>query len=178
MCEKHFEINGNLYNKISGIKNCQEFGEVIGKIKCLYDKIFGPKIMNKYDLYVDNATENSGYAPIITPVLQKYLIIKLSIYPNDRQSRIAFQFSHELTHFVFYSYFGINKKQADFMEEMICTAASLIIIKNLFPDELDDYNDYLKNVETSCYREGPAYAESIQYSFEELKNRISNLKYD
>ncbi|HFD2043497.1 TPA: hypothetical protein ACF2DM_000303 [Clostridium perfringens] len=178
MCERHFEINGNLYDDTYGIKNYYEFREVIGKVKCLYDSIFGSEIMNKYDLYVDNATENSGYAPIITPILQKYLIIKLSIYPDDKQSKIAFQFAHELTHFVFYSYFGINKKHADFMEEMICTAASLIIIKGLFPNEFDDYNDYLKNVETSGYREGPAYAESIEYSLEELKNRIFNLEYD
>lgn len=178
MEKKYWEINGNLANELTGMKNYKDFQEAICKVKYMYDEIFGLGIMNKYDLLIDNATENSGYAPIITPVLQKYLIIKLSIYPNNRQSQIAFQFAHELTHFVFYSYYGINKKFANFEEETICTAASLIVIKNLFPNEFDEFNEYVKNIEKSYYRKGADYAEEIGYNPQEIRDKISMVKYD
>ena len=106
MSERCWEINGNLYGEC-GLKNVQDFEEVIIKVKNLYDRIFGKDAMNEYDLYIDNATENSGYVPIITIILSKYIIIKLGIYENDSKGKIALQFAHELTHYVFYSYFGL-----------------------------------------------------------------------
>lgn len=69
MHERHFEINGNLDDEINGLKNYQVFEEVICKVKTLYDRTFGLEVMNKYDLYVDNSTQNSGYAPITTTIL-------------------------------------------------------------------------------------------------------------
>lgn len=178
MEERYWEINGNLANNSTGLENYKDFSEVISIVKIIYDEIFGLDIMNKYDLYIDNATENSGWVPIITPILKKYLIIKLSIYPNDRQSKIAFQFAHELTHFVFYSYFGIDKLIANDDEETMCTAASLIVIKILFSEEFDDWNKYVKNLEQSKYKNGADYAEKIGYNLQELRDKISMFKYD
>lgn len=176
MYERCFEINGNLSDEQNGLENYSDFEEVIVKVKTLYDEIFGLEFMNKYDLYIDNATENSGYAPIITTVLKKYVIIKLCIYPYDSKSKIAYQFAHELTHFVFRSYFGLNKPQANAMEETICSAASLIVIKSLFPNEFLSWNEYVKNLKISYYQEGANYAKLINYNLETLKNTISHFK--
>ncbi|MFR5643182.1 MAG: hypothetical protein ACLTK7_08450 [Clostridium paraputrificum] len=171
MIKKTWEINGNLYGE-DGLENIQDFEEVIIKVKSLYDEIFGEKVMNKYDLYVDNATKDSGYSPIITVVLRKYIIIKLKISGDASKGKIAYQFAHELTHFVFYSYFGLNKPFANCREETICSAASLIIIRDLFPDEFNTYNVHVKSLDEECYRRGADYAESIDYSLEKLKDKI------
>lgn len=64
------------------------------------------------------------------------------------------------------------------MEEIICSAASIIVIRILFPNEFIEWNNYAKNLEANCYNEGAAYAELIAYSLEELKNKISNFKYE
>ena len=133
--------------------------------------------MNKQIMYIDNATADSGYSPIITVILRKYLIIKLCIYSDSIKSEIAYQFGHELTHFVFYSYFGLNKPPANFEEEMICSAASLIVVKKLFPGDLDMFKSHVNNLSQDCYRKGLEYAESIDYDLENLKNSIINFKY-
>lgn len=106
------------------------------------------------------------------------MIIKLYISDTDTQSKIAYQFAHELTYLIFRSYFGLNKPRANYMEETICSAALLIIIKVLFPNEFIYWDNRVKNLESSLYKEGSAYAEFINYSLDELKNKISNFKYD
>lgn len=176
MSERCWEINGNLYGEC-GLKNVQDFEEVIIKVKNLYDRIFGKDAMNEYDLYIDNATENSGYVPFITIILSKYIIIKLGIYENDSKGKIALQFAHELTHYVFYSYFGLNKPVANCEEETICTAASLIVIRDLFPNEFNIQNVHVKSLTEECYRRGAEYAESLDYSLEKLKDKIMEFKY-
>ena len=72
--------------------------------------MFGKEIMDKHPLLIDNATCGSGYTPIITPVLGRYLIIKLNIKDFSNRERIIFQVSHELCHYVFYSYLGLKKR--------------------------------------------------------------------
>lgn len=176
MVERKFEVNGNLFGEY-GLKNQKDFLETISIVKCQYDIVFGQEVMNKYDLYIDNATKDSGYTPIITPILKKYLIIKLGISDNDSRSKIAYQFAHELTHFVFYSYLGLDKPLANSMEETICSAASLIIIKKLFPEEFVGWNNYVNNLKEEHYRKGVEYALSIEYSLMELKNKIIEFKY-
>lgn len=176
MGERNFEINGNLFGEY-GLKNQKDFLEIISIVKYQYDIVFGQEVMNKYELYIDNATKDSGYTPVITPILKKYLIIKLCISDNDSRSKIAYQFAHELTHFVFYSYLGLDKPHADSMEETICSAASLIIIKNLFPDEFVAWNNYVDNLKEEHYRKGAGYALSVEYSLRELKNKIMEFKY-
>lgn len=177
MYKRCFEINGNLFDDDYGLKNSKDFLEVIRIVKNIYDTIFGMEIMDKYDLYVDNATENSGYTPIITIILQKYVSIKLGISIKSSRSTIAFQFAHELTHFVFYSYFGLNKPQANYMEETICTAASLIVIRMLFPTEFVDWDNYVRHLEKEYYKQGADYAERLEYNLENLKNKIIEFKY-
>lgn len=176
MSERCWEINGNLYGEY-GLKNIKDFEEIVIKVKNLYDRIFRQEVMNKYDLYIDNATENSGYTPTITIILRKYIIIKLGISENNSKSTIAYQFAHELTHFVFYSYFGLNKPFANCEEETICSAASLIAIRELFPNEFNRYNVHVKNLNQECYRRGADYAESLDYSLEKLKDKIIEFKY-
>ena len=133
--------------------------------------------MNKHSMYIDNATADSGYTPSITVILRRYLIIKLSISSNNRKSKIAYQFGHELTHFVFYSYFGLDKPLANFDEEMICSAASLIIVKKLFPNDLNMFKSHVNSLSQDYYRKGVEYAESIDYDLENLKKSIINFKY-
>lgn len=163
MNERYWEINGNLYDEQYGLKNIKDFEEVIISVKNLYDQLFGEEVMNKQIMYIDNATADSGYSPIITVILRKYLIIKLCIYSDSIKSEIAYQFGHELTHFVFYSYFGLDKPPANFDEEMICSAASLIVVKELFPNDLDMFKSHVNSLTQDCYRKGVEYAESIDY---------------
>lgn len=73
--ERIFEINGNLEN----ILNYQNFERTICHVYGSFLKLFGDEIMFKIPLYVDNATEMSGHTPIITPILGKYLCIKLGV---------------------------------------------------------------------------------------------------
>ena len=177
MNERYWEINGNLYDEQYGLKNIKDFEEVIISVKNLYDQLFGEEVMNKQIMYIDNATADSGYSPIITVILRKYLIIKLCIYSDSIKSEIAYQFGHELTHFVFSSYFGLDKPPANFDEEMICSAASLIVVKELFPNDLDMFKSHVNSLTQDCYRKGVEYAESIDYDLENLKKSIINFKY-
>lgn len=177
MNERYWEINGNLYDEQYGLKNIKDFEEVIISVKNLYDQLFGEEVMNKHSMYIDNATADSGYTPSITVILRRYLIIKLSISSNNRKSKIAYQFGHELTHFVFYSYFGLDKPLANFDEEMICSAASLIIVKKLFPNDLNMFKSHVNSLSQDYYRKGVEYAESIDYDLENLKKIIINFKY-
>ena len=61
--EKTFEINGNLGN----ILNYDIFKETICKVRNRFVNLFGEEIMSRIPLLVDNATEMSGYTPIISP---------------------------------------------------------------------------------------------------------------
>lgn len=177
MYKRCFEINGNLFNDDNGLKNSKDFLEVIVSVKNIYDRIFSQEIMDRYDLYVDNATEDSGYTPITTIILQKYVIIKLGISINSSRSTIAFQFAHELTHFVFCSCFGLNKPRTSYMEEIICTAASLIVIRMLFPTEFEWWDNYVRCLDKEYYKQGADYAEQLEYNLENLKNNIIDFKY-
>lgn len=173
---RHWEISGNLDNPQDGLTNYLQFQQTICQVKHLFDNIFGTDTLDKIDLLVDNATGGSGYAPITTPVLGKYVIIKLNITSSDSNSKIAFQFSHELTHFVFHSYWGLNRPRANDQEETICTAASLITLKLLYPEAFDSYVKYVRKLSNTAYREGAELAASIDYDFTKLKAIICRLR--
>lgn len=177
MYKRCFQINGNLFDDNNGLKNSKDFLEVIASVKNIYDIIFSQEIMDRYDLYIDNATEDSGYTPITTIILKKYVIIKLGISIESSRSIIAFQFAHELTHFVFYSYFGLNKPRTSYMEEIICTAASLIVIRMLFPTEFECWDNYVRCLDKEYYKQGADYAGQLEYNLENLKNKIIEFKY-
>lgn len=110
--------------------------------------------------------------PNATPVLNKYVIIKLNISLESAPPQIAFQFAHELTHFVFYIHHGISKPLASDHEETICSAASLIIIKNYFPDSFNDCNCHVKTLENIAYRKGANLALSLNYDLGNMKDYI------
>ncbi len=161
------EINGNLDVPESGLRNYKEFSSVIVQTINYYKKYIST-LGTKIDLYIDNATQDSGWTPVTTPVFRKFVIIKLGIRENDPQVKIAFQFAHELMHYAFYEKYGINKTFADVREESICTAASLIYIKDSFPMEFQSYVEYVKNLENEGYRKGAEVAEKVNYDFRQL----------
>ena len=169
---KYWEINGNLADSESGMSNFNTFLHVVCRVKAAYDAAFGLSIMNKVKLYVDNATEGSGYTPICTPVLEELVVIKLGIYPGDSEAKIAYQFVHELTHFVFYCLCGLNKAFADEEEEAICTAASLIMIKLLYPQYLSTYTKHVRGLSNNGYRKGANLATQLNYDINALKRII------
>lgn len=174
---RYWEINGNLSNPKTGIANYQIFSQIISDVKNYFDMIFGIEQMNKILFYVDNATANSGHTPIVTPVLGKLAIIKLGIAPGDWEPKIAFQFAHELTHVVFYTYLGMDKPKANDEEEMICTAASLIIIKQMYPEQYVYFENDVKANSYVGYRNGVAFAEKISYDMKQIRSAIENFSY-
>ena len=175
---KCWEINGNLDDKQTGLQNYQMFEDGVCKVKKIYDKIFGIDVMNRIPFYVDNATANSGYTPISTPVLQKIVIIKLNISSKDGESKIIYQFTHELTHVVFRAYFGMDKPRANDKEEALCTAAALMVIKMLCPNDFEFYEDYTANLEYCGYRNGVLLAKTLEYDMEYLRNEIEKYRYE
>lgn len=168
---RHFEISGNLENEKE--LNYAVFQETVQKVRTLYISVFGEELMNSIDLLVDNATGGTGPMPIITRVLEKYLIIKLIIGLNDSESKIAFQFAHELMHYVYYAKKGMNKERAGKDEEEICTAASLAVIKILYPNNAEAYLDYVRNHHEEWYRGGAEIAERVGYDLKELGKLIN-----
>ena len=140
-------------------------------IKSYFDKVFGVEQMNKIPFYVDNAIHGSGHTPIVTVALDKIAIIKLNIWYNDTEAEVAYQFAHELTHVVFLAYFGMNKPHATDEEEIICTAAALIVIKNMYPDYFDTYEQVTSKKEAK-YRNGVPLAKEISYEKKKIKYLI------
>lgn len=167
---RHFEISGNLEDEIN--LDFNNFCQTICKVRNYYIEIFGDNVMNSIDLLVDNATYGSGYTPIITKILNKYLVIKLNIKKGDSSGKIIFQFAHELMHYVYYAKKGLDKQRADILEEGVCTAASLIVIKELQPYEFEMYNNHVKGLAIECYRIGAQIAENVQYNMKELEKMI------
>lgn len=176
----HWEINGNLDNEDYGLRNYPMFSDVICKIKNEFDNVFTSEIMNRIPFYVDNAISNSkaelnsysGQTPISTPVLEKIIVIKLNICPDATEAQITFQFAHELTHVVFWDYFGFKKPSATVEEESICTAVSLIMIKNLYPSFFEIYKRYVDELDDIGYRNGLKVAQEVSYDINKIRSRI------
>lgn len=165
---KKYEINGNLDNEKYGLKNYEAFEKTIADVWEYFETHLGSEALVGPELYIDNGTTDTGYTPITTPVWKKYVIIKLGIKPNSRESQIAFQFSHELMHYVYFVKYGLNKNRADYKEEAVCTAASLCVLFDLFPNDLDNYINSLCQEEYKGYRLGIEVANKINYDFSRL----------
>lgn len=168
---KNKEINGNLCD----IPNYDIFFTNIIKVIGIFTHTFGTDIMEKIDLYVDNAVNdsNSGYTPITTPILKKYIIIKLNIEDFSRDQKIVYQFSHELCHYVFYALKGFDKENADVFEENICSAMSLIILRMLYSEDVFEYwLNYVKNLADENYRGGFDVAREVEFDINKLKQKI------
>lgn len=177
MEERCWEINGNLDDARNGLSNYRLFETAICKVKALFDISFGLELLNKVNFYVDNATADSGYTPILTVVLKKIAVIKLSTHPQDTECNIAYQFAHELMHIVFMAVFGIDKARANETEESICSAAALIIIQNLYPEEYDIYNRDVKELDGNGYRKGIEVAEKAGFSLVNLMPLVNAITY-
>lgn len=167
-----YEINGNLADVRSGIKNYNIFSSVVYEIYRYFELHLAGKLSYKYDLYIDNATKDSGYTPVTTPVFGKFVIIKLCIGECDGKEKVAYQFAHELMHYVFYEKYGLNKVLADENEEMICSAASLIILYHLYSEYFEKYNDYTKFLIREGYRRGVEIAKGVGYDFSLLLEMV------
>lgn len=87
-------------------------------------------------------------------------------------SQTAFQFAHEMMHLIFYSLFGISKERAGSEEESICTAASLCVIKSLFPKELDSFIDYVSRLEYEGYRNGVIIAKEYDFNLDKIREFV------
>ena len=138
--------------------------------------------MSRIPVYVDNATDiMSGHTPIITPILGKYLCIKLNIDNFLDSQRIVFQFSHELCHYVFYAIKGLDKPFADEYEESICTAMSLCALKSFSADltkSIDNYEswlEYVSKLKNNGYRNGAKVAQSLDFNCKNLRDFILSL---
>lgn len=162
------EMNGNLADE----KNYDIFMQIIVTILEIFNKTFGNSIMKKYDLFIDNATQNSGYTPITTVLLKKHITIKLGIEEFSNKEQIAYQFSHELCHYVFYSLKGLNKERADIIEENICSAMSLVIINLLFPSKINNWINHVNSLKNNSYNKGAIIAKECNFDINILKNRI------
>lgn len=167
---RNYEISGNLVGESN--LDFAKFSFAVCKVMYLYIEQFGEELMNSIDLLIDNATEGSGYTPIITPVLGKYLIIKLDIENGFQESVIAYQFSHELMHYVFYAIQGLDKEKANAEEESICSAASLILVKELYPEDFLSNYAHVKNLKEEEYRKGAEVAEGVEFDFKKLKELV------
>lgn len=161
------EINGNLEGKY-GLKNYKLFEKTVLEVYSYFWGRLSDKFPKAPELYIDNATENSGYTPVTTPVLEKYIIIKLCVLPDDSASRIAFQFAHELMHYVFYAKYGMKKEKAWDREESICTAASLIYLHDTDFRGFELQNNHVKTLDYAGYREGSLLAGRVGYDFNKL----------
>lgn len=168
---KTFEVNGNL----DEIENYKIFFSFIVNIMECFQTVFGQGVMSKMDIYVDNATEMSGYTPITTKILGKYIHIKLGIDNFADAEKIVYQFSHELCHCVFYSLLGIGKKRADAQEENICTAMSLIVLKAFFPNSISGWEKHVSSLKNENYNKGVEVAKECDYNILKLKDRIYQL---
>ena len=174
---KYWEINGNLDDELSGIANYRIFQNAVCATKLYYDRVFGSDFMNQIPFYVDNATADSGYTPISTPVLGKLVIIKLGIKADDGEAKVAYQFAHELTHVVFRAYFGMGKPRATEDEEAICTASSLIIIKKLYPNNFKAFERSAMSHSYVGYQKGVPLAKALAYDMTKIRSIIETFRY-
>ena len=71
-------------------------------------------------------------------------------------------------HYAFYAKYGISKKRADENEEGICSAASLIIIHDLYEHSFELYRQHVAGLKNPVYRKGEKIARKINYEFSSL----------
>lgn len=163
----YYEINGNL----DEIQNYNIFSAMIGVTFQTFIETFGKEVMGKIDLYVDNATEGSGYTPITTVILKKYIIIKLGISDFSKADQIIYQFAHELCHYVFCSLKGLDHKASN-LEENICSAMSLIMINKIFPELINGWEEHVSGLKDDNYNKGVIIAKEVDYDIMKLKQKI------
>lgn len=174
---RFFEINGNLNDNSYGLANYNDFCHEIENVYNFFSNELGADVLNKIPVYVDNGTQNTGYVPVNTPVLGQFVLIKLGIQSNFSSDIIVFQFAHELMHVVFRSVLGWEKPFANEDEEAICAAASLVAIKEFYPDKLSIFSNELASQKREGYQRGVLVAEVNNYNLKSLYDKIKHVKY-
>ena len=165
-----------IWEKDESLRHGGTFNEILEIVSLRFEEVFGHEVMSKIKLHIEN--DISAEKPRIIPKVQKEsIIIRLCLKNFNKRDQIAFQFSHELCHYVFYSlkgleeYTGLNEKER--AREIMCTAMSLIIMKELFPREFDSWKQYVESLPEDYYRDGAEFAENINYDINKLKLRIA-----
>lgn len=166
-----WEISGNLDND-EGVLNYHIFRSRCITIFNEFNNIFTQEVMQKYPLLIDNAIIGSGHTPIITPILNKYLIIKMHIKDGKEVGQTIFQLAHELTHLIFFSYLGLDKERADDYEEGLCSAVSLALVLKFTPNEIERFKNSLLHSSHKGYQSGVQIAIDHNFSMENLKVTI------
>ena len=161
-----FEINGNLADA-DGVPYFNSFKNTICSVWRLFESVFGIELMSRIPLYIDNARAKSGRTPMCTLVLGRYIVIKLGVDSGLDTARIIYQFAHELMHFTMHCYYGMSKQHVTKEEEAVCVAASLLALKELNADVLEDYIADLRN--SPGYADGVAVGESCGYDWQQLR---------
>lgn len=196
MLNMKFEINGSLI----GSKFYGEFRRGVIDVVTLFEneiESFGGDWM---EIYVDNAypnytlgedcpfkkadidkyidiTANSGYVPIAIPLFKKIMLVKLGVGSDLSYQNTVYQFSHELTHCLFFKRFGFSGDRLSVKEDEICTASSLMAIKELCNSDYSMYVEYTKNQAPSRYHGGVDFADEIHYSWGLLREAINLFEY-
>ena len=167
-----FEINGNLFTEGSGLSNIETFQKAVLNVRGYYLARLESEFKEDIGLYVDNAISGSGATPIITPVLNQILVIKLCTSSDSPEAQIAYQFAHEYMHYIFFCKYGLEKPLADNREETICSAASLIVLRDLYSTFFTAFDNYTRTLSDNAYREGAYLAENVNYDINILANMI------
>lgn len=161
-------INESLAHRDCGINNYNDFVSVIQEVITYYNAHIDQETMSLLDLFIDNATENCGYAPVTMPIFNKLIIIKLGVHSDYQKPNIAYQFVHEMMHFVYFARYGFDRLIEREKEEAICTAASLIYIRTFYPQNYESCYEHVKGLRDNGYRSGITVAETVNYDFDKL----------
>ena len=166
MSEK-FEISGEL----SDYPNFDNFRNVIRLVRTKFQELFGTDELYRLPLFIDNSTAGGGRTPLCSVVLQKYVTIKLNIADFNRTEQITYQFAHEMTHFMYRCFIGINKKQAGVYEESMCSAMSLCFLYGNCRN-FEAWCDHVRKLTNEGYRKGYEVALACKFSLEKLRDKI------
>lgn len=163
-----WEINKNLLGR-NGFSQT-EYAVFCLSLNIVYQEyvlLFGQDVLLRYPLFVDNATCGSGHTPITIPVLKQIIVIKLNVLGGrdfgvneSCNPRTVYQFAHELGHFVFYCWQGIEKPLADDEEEMLCTAMSFCVLDKYCHD---DVSRFLLDCKGTRYKSGAEFVERFGF---------------
>jgi len=157
--------------------NYHIFEERVHQVYEDFCHLYGNTIMSMYTILVGNQHDNFHPRPTIgvrNGLDGKYLVIKLSIYDFIHDCSVAVQMAHELTHYVIYTVMGLDKEKADFEEESLCTAMSLMFVKRYNPEFYEFHVDFIKRKygEKHPYYNGIYVAEEFLYDIPKLAKEI------
>lgn len=138
------QINQNLKDQKHGINNFETYVSIIEDVLRSFALLFGEEIMTKYPLYIDNGYSHAGSLHTIKPIFNKFLHLKTGIADGKDKSEVLFQLTYNLTHYVFYSKFGLERPYLTEYRDY-CTGMAIVIVRMDDKDAGSFYEDALKN---------------------------------